>query len=480
MVKIIHSDRLEFSSEISDAQRLIGSVILNYKEVQMFCDSAYLFPNEDFKAYGNIRIIQGDSLMLRSELLDFKAAEKKAYLKTNIRMTDRDMTLVTNNLDYNLETAIANYYGGGTITSSANNNTLKSKRGSYFSTTEDFFFRGDVELKNPEYTVLSDTLRYNTISERSYFVGPTTILSEDTEIYCENGWYDSKTEICQFNKNARVSSEQNILSGDSIYYDGKRGFGEVFGNVEIRDTVNKYTINGNYGWHEQLSEKSLVTGDARMIQQFENDSLFLHADTLQALPDGKEFRKVLAHHNVRFFKPDLQGKSDSLAFAGRDSMIYFFGDPVLWSQSNQLTADSIRIRSFDGTIDKLFMKGNAFIASEALPARYNQIKGREMTGIFIDNELRKVYVNGNGETIYFPENEDGTANEKGINKVECSDIIVEVNDNTLQRIVFQIKPSGSLKPKSQINPEDRELKGFIWRSTERPTSALDLYNKPNQ
>lgn len=311
-------------------------------------------------------------------------------------------------------------------------------------------------------------------------MGPTKILSEGTEIYCENGWYDSRTEICQFNKNASVSSEQNILSGDSIYYDGKRGFGEVFGNVEIRDTTNKYTITGSYGWHEQQTEKSLVTGDARMIQEFENDSLFLHADTLQALPDGVEFRKVLAHHNVRFFKPDLQGKSDSLAFSGRDSMIYFFGDPVLWSQSNQLTADSIRIRSFDGTIDKLFMKGNAFIVSEALPERYNQIKGREMTGIFIENELRKVYVNGNGETIYFPENEDGTAQEKGINKVECSDIIVEVDDNTLQRIVFQIKPSGSLKPKSQINPEDRELKGFIWRSSERPTSALDLYTKPVQ
>jgi lipopolysaccharide export system protein LptA len=475
MVRILHSDKLQFSKEISDAQRLVGNVSLAYKEVKMFCDSAYLFPNEDFQAFGSIRIVQGDSLALWGEQLQFKSADKKAYLKNNVRMTDRDMTLVTNNLEYHLETAVANYYGGGTITSKANNNTLKSKQGSYFSKSEDFYFRGNVELKNPEYRVESDTLKYNSLTQKSYFFGPTKIFSTDSEIYCENGWYDSGTEICQFNKNAVVYSGKNILKGDSIYYDGKRSYGEVFGNVSITDTSNAYAIHGDYGWHEQIEQKSLVTGNARMIQVFENDSLYLHADTLQAIPDGKNFQRLLAHHHVRFFKPDLQGKSDSLVFAERDSMIYFFGNPVLWSQSNQLSADSVSIRSYNGVIDKLFMKGRAFIASEELPGRFNQIKGREMTGIFIENQLRKVFVNGNGETIYFPEDEKGEKRESGINKVACSNIIVEVDDNTLQRIVFQVKPSGVLKPGSQVNASDRILEGFNWRGPERPTSAKDLY-----
>lgn len=476
-VEIISSNSLDFDSKVADAQRLIGNVVLKSGETFMFCDSAYLFSNDDFDAYGRVRIVQGDSLNLAGKNLKFTEADRTARLRENIRMTDKEMVLTTDFLDYNLDTEIAYYFNGGRITSSQNENVLNSETGYYDSRSENLFFRNNVRLVNPEYTVECDTLRYVPQTELSYFYGPTTIRSEDTKIYCENGWYNTKKEICQFEKNAEVISSANILRGDSIYYNGELGYGEVFENVSISDTTSEYIITGDFGWHDRNSENSLVTGHALLTQMMKEDSLFLHADTLRAIPDSMDSKRILAYRDVRFFKSDLQGRSDSLAYRQYDSTIYFYHDPVLWSTNNQLTGDSIRIRTAEGKVDRLYLNGNAFIISEVVEGKYNQIKGRDMDGEFRENELRQVLVMGNGQTIYYPteENEDGSIKPVGLNTVDCSDIRIELKNKKISRIIFINNPSGQLLPASEVLEEKTKLEGFRWESQGRPKSVEDLF-----
>jgi lipopolysaccharide export system protein LptA len=476
-VEIVRSNSLDFDSQIADAQRLIGNVVLKSGETLMYCDSAYLFSNDDFDAYGMVRIVQGDSLNLSGNSLKFSAADGIARLRDNIRMTDREMILTTDFLDYNLETEIAYYFNGGKIVSTQNENLLNSETGYYDSRSENLFFRKDVQLVNPEYTVECDTLRYVPATELSYFYGPTTIRSEDTRIYCENGWYNTKKEICQFRKNAEIISGANILRGDSIFYNGELGYGEVFENVSITDTTSEYIISGDFGWHDRNTENSLVTGHALLTQAMDEDSLFLHADTLRAIPDSMDSKRILAYRDVRFFKSDLQGRSDSLAYRQHDSTIYFYFDPVLWSTNNQLTGDSIRIRTFKGKVDRLYLNGNAFIISEVVEGKYNQIKGRDMDGRFRENELREVLVKGNGQTIYYPteEKEDGSVKPVGLNTVDCSDIRIELQDQNISRIIFINQPSGQLLPQREVVEEKTKLEGFRWESDGRPQSVEDLF-----
>lgn len=476
LVKILHSDKLEFKKELTNAQRLIGNVRLQYENVTMFCDSAWLFPSEDFSAYGNIRINQGDSLMIWGDRLDLTAKDKIAVIENNVRLTDREMTLSTKRLRYDIGKGIANYTGGGRIVSRANQNVLTSDKGSYDTHSGMFSFRGNVELQNPDYRVLSDTLKYNNFSGRSFFFGPTTIFSGESRIYCENGWYDSASQACRFGKHAEIHNKNTRLKGDSILYNGQSGIGEALGNVDILDTLNRFTITGNYGWTSEIDQRSYVTGKSRMVQDFGKDSLFLHADTLRAMPDTGTFRKILAYRNVRFFKSDLQGKADSMAFAQRDSLIWFFGEPVLWSDLNQLSADTIRIRTFGGTIDKLYLNSGAFITSQAWPERYNQIKGRSMTGWFADNQLRRVKVNGNGQTIYFPEEEGGKA-PRMHNRVECSDISIGIEDNKVVKISFEKMPAGTLSPMSLVGEGDMRLEGMLWQEAARPRNAEDIFRR---
>ncbi len=477
-VQLIHADDIYYDKSYIDAQRLIGNVQLLYQGTLFLCDSAYLYPNQNFDAFGNIRVNKGTEYSVTGDALFFDKASGQSRLQRNVMLRDREMTLTSEDMSYNLETDIAQYHTGGKIVSKRNNNVLTSRKGIYYVNSQTFHFRDDVVLKNPEYTVWCDTLQYNEKTEIAYFFGPTRIRSEETRIYCENGWYDSRSEVCQFNKNARVVSEKTALTGDSIYYNGKEQYGEAFRHISIRDTTSELVITGHYGHYNEKTKRSMVTQDAMLTQFFEEDSLFLTADTLLAIPDSSDRQLIRAFHHVQIFKSDMQGRSDSLAYSQVDSTIRMFFHPVLWSDESQITGDSISIRTWEGQIDRLLVRGNSFIVSQALPAdtsqaqvmRFNQIKGRNTVGYFRENDLYKVRVEGNGQLVYFPTEEKKDAAPKiiGHNKGDCSDIEITVKNNEIEKITLLREPDSVFSPMKLAKEEEFILEGYQWLIEEKP------------
>jgi len=484
-VKLIHTDELLYDEELVDAQRLIGNVHLEYEGTQFYCDSAYLFANDDFDAFSRIRIVDGANYNVTGDFMHFDKATKTSTLRSNITLRDKDMTLTTNDLTYNLDTEVASYFGGGKIVSNVNRNTLTSDKGYYHSKIQTFYFRKKVVLTNPEYVVKCDTMQYNNSTEITYFFGPTTINGDKTSIYCENGYYNSKKDQSRFGKNAQVTSETTVLKGDSIFYDGKKGLGEVFRNVTIQDTTNNYIIAGDYGRHLEASKQSFVTGRALMTQIFDNDSLFMHADTLKSFPDTSGHDVVYAFHHVKLFKHDLQGKCDSLVYSQQDSTLRMYNSPVLWSSQNQVTGDTLLLQSANGKLEKLYVKSNAYIISDAEAkgdsisepsGKYNQIKGRKMTGYFTDNDLSSVYVEGNGQLIYFPTDDKGEhPKAMGHNKGECSNINITVKENQLTRIRMETETNSTFTPMKLSDKETFLLDNFKWRGDERPMVMEDIF-----
>ncbi len=485
IVKLIRADVQEFDKSLVDAQRVKGNVVFEYEGTMFYCDSAYIYASKDFDAFGNIRIIKGSDYNLTGKFLHIDQKKKIGTITENVVLRDNQMTLTGSRLNYYIDSEIASYIGGARIVSNVNQNVLTSKEGSYHTRTETFYFKNKVVLTNPDYIVKSDTLQYNDLSEIAYFFGPTTIEGDDTEIYCENGWYNTKKDICQFNRNAWVRSEKTILKGDSIYYNGEKQFGEVFRNISIRDTTTNIIISGNYGIHYEKNKESLVTDRALLTQVFEEgDSLFMHADTLKSLPDSMGKDVLYAFHGVKFFKNDIQGKCDSLSYAITDSTLRMFYSPILWNGVNQITGDSISVSNKDGKIDRMNIRGNSFISSESKKELYNQIKGRNMTASFLENDLHSIYVEGNGQLVYFPEEEakkDSTgviiSNPKiiGLNKGECSNIYIEIFEKEIKKLRLEKESNSTFSPMNLADKDNFLLDGFIWKGAERPKSKADLF-----
>jgi len=491
MIELIHADSLDYNKEVNiNVRRLIGNVSFRHEDAVMNCDSAYMNAEANsMKAFGRIRINQGDTVSLAGNHLDYDGNTSTAVVTGNVVLTDRKMTLTTDKINYNRKSGFASYTTGGKIVD--NENTLTSQLGFYDSYAKEMRFKTEVVLTNPRYVMRTDTMNYKTLSHTAFFFGPTTITSKENLIYCERGFYNTETEISGFTNNAYIKTQTQKLSGDSIGYNRKTGEGKAFENVSISDSVNNILINGKYAEHSEITERSLVTGHAEMIQIFTADSLFLHADTLSAIADTlaqkdstqNQKRTLFAFHNVKFFKSDLQGRCDSLVYSFRDSAIHLFNAPILWSNANQMTADSVTLHTAFGKISHVLMRNNAFIVSLADSTnmenndsiRFNQIRGRDLTGYFNDNKLHKIFVEGNGQTIYYAKNKEEKLT--GVNRADCSDIYISIEENKVKEISLVNNPDATFYPLHEILPRELRLKGFSWRPKLRPENREAIFRK---
>ncbi len=488
-IKLEGASSLEGNPRLGKNVKLLkGNVHFSHDKVHMYCDSAILYPNNTVDAYGNVHIQQGDTLNLYGEALKYNGNTRKAEVQKNIRLSDKDMTLTTDMLFYDLKAKVANYSNGGTIVSK--NNNLTSQYGYYHSDSKMFSFKKNVVLTNPEYIMTCDTLLYNTRSKVAYFLGPTIIKSSQNKIYCENGWYDTNKDVSQYSRNAYILTREQKLFGDSLYYDRKKGYGKAMRNVSVTDSAQNLTISGNVAEYFEKKDVSVVTGNALFRQVYDKDTLYLHADTLKAtseknklsssvnwenkegIKDTTVHRIMFAYHKVKFYKKDLQGKCDSLVYTYRDSVMRLFRDPVLWSEKNQLTAERIEIKTGKGKIESMDLTNSAFIISQEDTLRYNQIKGKTMHGFFADNKLHKIKVEGNGQTIYYAKDKNKMI---GVNKADCSDLLIQLKENEVEKITFITKPDATLFPVNELSPNELRLKDFTWKGKDRPLQKKDIF-----
>ncbi len=629
-----------------DIHYLKGNVKLLDNETRMSCDSAHFIPfNNQVIAFNRVHIQQGDTLNLSGDYLFYDGKLGTAFVKGNVELIDKETHLYTDSIHYDVKNRVARYTERGRIINAEN--TLTSIIGVYYASEKLFHFKDSVKIVNPKYVMTADTMDYNSLSEIAYFTGPTHLVGDSLNMYCEKGWYDTKKEITSVWKNAVIDNRKQIIHGDSLYFNNNTGFGESFRNVIIQDTVNDLAIEGNYAWIYKEPERFLVTDKAVFIQISNNkDSLFLHADTINSvtkpiilkkstdtnkapaqglatnkvnaagsavnntglsntvigaieavktltgktdsIPLGDKslaikpltgkidsineladksqalkalagkidttktiadksqvlkalagktdtiktiadksqhlktiagkmdsikpladksvtpkpaidnsdtirklvnkldsvktdtitavkkpatsYRLMKAYHHVRIFSKDLQAKCDSMSYSFQDSVIRLYKAPVIWSAENQLTADSMALFTKNRQSDKLVLYNNAFITSLVDTIRYNQIKGRSLTGYFKNNEIFKIDIKGNGESVYYLLDGEAVA---GRNQSKCANIEVLLDKGHVTQIYEYENPDGTIDPPLPAKPV--RLEGFKWLDSIRPKQKSDIF-----
>lgn len=448
-----------------------GDVIFSHEKTRIKCDSAIRYSDTNIiEAFGHIRINEGDSITITAKKLIYNGNKKIAKLRKNVVFTKlNQVTLYTDFLDYERLKQQAYYYNNGKLVDSTN--TLTSVKGYYNTQSNMASFKTRVVGKNPDYTMKSDTLQYNVSSNVIHFRAFTTLTDQEGNVFnYEEGDYDTKKKKSIFSS-GMLETESYEMTGDRLLLDDIKRYYKATSNVFLVAKEQDIIISGDVGEYWRDKKLTKVYGNALMRQITDGDTLFLKADTLVSIDhELDENKRLLAYNNVRIFKNDLQGTSDSLAYFLADSTIYFYDDPVLWTAGNQLTADSINLHISNNTIDKLNMTMNSFVISQDTALNYNQIKGRNMTANFENNQISKILVNGNGESIYFAL-EDIDNSLIGMNNILCSDMSINFENSKVDNIVFYVKPEGKLIPPHELEEPDKQLNGFAWREDQRPVKA---------
>lgn len=271
------------------------------------CDSARLWSELNyFEAFGNVHINQ-DTINIFSDLLNYDGNAKMAHLMNNVRMSDPSSTLTTNIFDYNMATRVGTYVENGKIVNKQGT-TVTSKKGYYLASTKDAYFKYNVVVLTDSVTIKSDTLRYNTFTNQTYFYGPTNITGKNDNLYTENGEYNTKSEKAFFGKKNLYTQGTKSLKGDSLYYDGKKGYGKAVKNIIFTDSQDKLLMRGQLGEYFKEGERVVVTHNAYVGMGTSDsvtvdgklipDTLCLGADILEAQRSLQKTLKLIQKPTV--------------------------------------------------------------------------------------------------------------------------------------------------------------------------------------
>ncbi|EAR00950.1 OstA-like protein [Maribacter sp. HTCC2170] len=448
-----------------------------HEGADLFCDLAIYYQQENrLKAIGNIRLQQGDSVEMTSGKIDYNGNENLAKAWENVVLTSKSqMTLTTDTLRFNRIEQQAYYQDFGTVVDSVN--TLTSEIGKYFLETKKLQFLDSVHLTNPDYILDSEQLDYYETSKNAYLYGPSTITGNTYKIYCERGFYDTKVESGYFIKNTKIDYNNRIIKGDSVYFNKAREFASATNNIKVIDTINNGLIKAHYAEVFKAKDSVFATKRAVSIGLMEQDSLYIHGDTLM-LTGKPENRILRAFRNAKVFKTDLSGKCDSIHYNEKTGLTQMITNPILWNGPNQMTGDSIHLKSNLKTekMDSLKVLNNAFVISldSVSMEGYNQAKGIDLFGKFEDNQLKVIDLIKNTEVVYYVYNDDDEL--VGINKTKCSKIRITMANNDIEDLTFFTDPEGDIFPETELSVNERILKGFIWRGDERIMSKDDIFD----
>ncbi|MFH6996175.1 OstA-like protein [Flavobacterium sp. FlaQc-48] len=459
---------------VPDGLLLTGNVKLSHDGVVLTCNKAYFFQKENYlKAFGNVQLVQGDTLFLNSKYAEYSGDLKKAFATGDAVMSSPDATLQTDTINFDRNVQQVFYNTKGTIVNK--DNTLVSKSGRYFVEEKKFQFLTEVTITNPKYVIKSNHLDYYSNSGHTYLFGPSTITSKANYIYTEKGFYDTKKNLAHFLRRSYIKYDDRLIEGDSLYYNRNIEFASATRNVKITDSINRGIVKGHYAEIYKLKDSMFVTKRAVAINLVEKDSVYIHGQKLMVT--GKEGERILrAYKNVRFYKIDMSGKCDSIHSNSKTALTKLIGNPILWNGESQITGDLMHLIGDNTTkkLDSLKVLNNTFIVSrDTLGTGYNQVKGLNLFGKFKDGKLHDVDVIKNTEVVYYMRNDD---NELiGINKNVSSKINLILENNDIQTITFFNKVDGDVYPEADLPENARKLKGLRWRGDERIKSKDDIF-----
>ncbi len=478
-VQLEQADNLfgAINSEGKRFDRFLGNVIFKQNETTIYCDSAHFFRAENLvEAYGRVKILEGDSITITASRLTYDGDTRVAKLRQRVVFTKLAQgTLYTDFLDYDRVKQEAYYFNNGKLVDSAN--VLTSVKGYYHTPSGMASFKKNVVGTNPDYVMKSDTMQYNTTTKIVFFQAPTIVTDvEGNEFVYSDGTYNTSQKRSDLSQ-GEAESENYILKGDIMFLDDFNRYYRATRNVIMVGKYDSLIIYGDQGefWKDKGITK--IYGNA-LLKKFENgDTLFLSADTLVSIDStDPQKKRLLAYPDVKIFRDDLQGRADSMAYFLNDSIIHLYQKPVLWNDGSQMTADSINIEIINNTVDKINQIINAFVISKDSLKNYNQVKGRKMETRFRESAIHRVFVTGNGESLYFALDDKDTT-LVGMNKILCSNMIIRFTEGQLDNMSFLVQPDALFVPPHEIKESERRLKDFVWRESERPFKE-DLVRLP--
>lgn len=327
LIYIDNSNRLKGAQEDGKPVKIfVGRVRLHQGNATFQCDSAVTDDYNNVKAYGNVILQQGDSVNIFGDSLLYNGNLREARLIGDVVLTDSKASLFTDKLFYDLNTKVAEYTTGGILQNEETR--LFSKKGYYFVDKTEAFFKDEVVVEDPQFSLKADTLKINTETNTVYFMGPTNVVNAENQIYTEAGFYDAQKDYAEFDKNAKFRSldGKRRANGDKIRYDGKNSTSYLEGNAYFQDSTR--TIVADVIKYNQKTDVYETSGQT----QIQDGDQIIMADGKSAY--DAENDEAIFTDNVRIINPPQFMTADSIRYSQKTHSGRAFGN-IYWEDTTE-------------------------------------------------------------------------------------------------------------------------------------------------
>ena len=471
---------------------LVGHVKVRQGNTLLFGDSIILNATKNsLEGFGKIHINDADSVHTYADYLIYDGNTKKAKLRKRVKLTDGRGTLTTDSLDYDVSIKIGVFKKGGKLV--RNKSILKSTEGVYYGITRDVLFRNKVSLIDPENSIFTDTLEYNTYSQLANFISPTKIISGSRIIKTKNGNYNLGTRKGYMYERSSIDDSSYFFIADEMAINDSLGLGEFRGNAlyKSKDSLSFDLLANNIKANRKIDVLLATELPILMIKQ-PGDTLYISADTLysgrlsdlkRTIPKVRAKEGVLqdsslnkyfeAFHHVKIYSDSLQGVADSLFYSLADSTIRLHNRPIVWANENQITGDTIYMHLNNKKAEQLRILNSAMAISPVDSTDYfNQLKGNSIVVDFLDGKMHQMQTKGNAENLYFATDNEGKF--IGVNRSNAQNITIDFNNDEPVKIVFINQLTGKMTPLFELPKSELKLNNFKWLIDLKPISKFDI------
>jgi lipopolysaccharide export system protein LptA len=471
-----YADRVEYDQiKNPNVQIFVGHVSFSHNGLILYCDSANFYQlSNSFQAFGNVRMLQGDTLSLKSEYLFYDGNSQIAQARKKVILKNRSSELFTDSLNYDRVYHIGYFFEGGKLIDGGN--ILTSDWGQYNTSDKQALFNYHVELDRKDMKINSDTIHYDTRTKVAHLLGPSNVLNGTSHIYTENGYYNTLNKnVTLMNRSVVVDKNQQMVA-DSLIYDQEKGVAHAYRNIVYNDKANKNILTGDYCYHNEKTGYTITYNKAEVKNYSEKDTLYLHADTFKIYTYDQKtdsvYRVIHGYYHARSFRSDLQSVADSLSYNSKKAVLSLYGNPIVWNGMRQILGEEIHAYMNDSTIDSIHVVNQALMVEKLDSLHFNQISGKEMRYFFENGKLKENRVNNNVQVIYYAFDSDSIM--VGMNYTETSLARMFMGSKKLSKI-WTKEATGTFYPLAFVSKEKSFLPNYGWFDYIRPVNKDDIF-----
>lgn len=433
---------------------------------------------------GNVTFEQGNVIVSGDRAIHF-IDMNKAELYGNVQIVQDDMTLLSEQINYDGTTGIAQSPKGVTIKDK--NAVLKADFGEYNTKTQIADFQNNVSIYDDTVTIRSDAVKYFRKNRLSYAHGNVHIEDDSTIILADAIEYNRNDRQSNAYGNVFIKAKLQpvFLLGDSILNYPSEKYTIATGKpilIQI-DTLDKQDENislpeinpQNNDQPVFFNNRYFAKKPDKTIFSFRLDTTMISADTMESFRSGTR-ELYYFKTNVQLLGSSIKGKADLVIYDRKQDKLELFGSPVVWYDSTQIVGDTLLVQLQNRKINEITAEGNAFTASRddiVNPTRINQISGQKIIIKFENDTINGVYSYGDAKSLYFLRNDES---EEGVSRYGCDSLYVEFKEGKAMKIHWLGSVVGEYIPENILfdSPEYYFLPNFKWNEKKPAKKIIKL------